>query len=116
MLTAEIEGGGDRHTFVVDTGAIVSSMQPGISKAQMQPCDIKARGVTGTHLDILGEQDVEFTLRSCNNEDIKFRHIFVVSPLKRCSSGIFGMVFLQRVGARNSLTSQSLFGAATLFR
>jgi hypothetical protein len=28
----------------------------------------------------------------------------VVSPLKRCSSGILGMDFLQRVGAEISLT------------
>jgi hypothetical protein len=48
MLTVEIEGGGDRHTFVVDTGAMVSIIQPGISKAQMQPGDVKDRGVTGT--------------------------------------------------------------------
>jgi hypothetical protein len=83
LLTLGIEGGRDRRTFVVDTGAMVSIIQPGISKAQMQPCDVKARGVTGTRLDILGEQDVEFTLRDSNNEDIKFRHVFIVSPLKR---------------------------------
>jgi hypothetical protein len=43
VLTLETTGGGDRRTFVVDTGAMVSIIQPGISKAQMQPCDVKGR-------------------------------------------------------------------------
>ena len=34
---------------------MVSLIQPEISKAQVQPCDVQARGVTGTRLDILGE-------------------------------------------------------------
>ena len=37
---------------------------------------------------------------------ITFVHTFVASPLKRCSSVIFGMDFLQKVGAEISLTSQ----------
>jgi len=39
---------------------------------------------------------------------MSFKHIFVISPLRRCSSGILGMDFLQRVGAEISLTTQSL--------
>ena len=53
-------------------------------------------------------KNVEFNLRSSNG-DITFVHTFVVSPLKRCSSGIFGMDFLQRVGAEISLTAQLLY-------
>jgi len=105
VLTLEI--GGEEFSFMVDTGAMVSLIQPGISKAQVQPCDVQARGVTGTQLDILGEQEVRFNLRS-NNGYMKFVHTFVVSPLKRCSSGILGMDFLQRVGAEISLTAQLL--------
>jgi hypothetical protein len=105
VLTLEIEG--EECEFMVDTGAMVSLVQPGISKAQVQPCDVQARGVTGTQLDILGEQKVEFTLR---NKDyfMTFEHTFVVSALIRCSSGILGMDFLQRVGAEISLTAQVL--------
>jgi hypothetical protein len=33
---------------MVDTGAMFSLVQPGISKAQVQPCDVQARGITGT--------------------------------------------------------------------
>ena len=105
VLTLEIQG--EECEFMVDTGAMVSLVQPGISKAQVHPCDVKARGVTGTQLDILGEQEVKFTLR---NKDyfMTFEHTFIVSPLVRCSSGILGMDFLQRVGAEISLTSQML--------
>jgi len=74
----------------------------------VQPCDVHARGVTGTKLDILREQEVEFNLRS-NNGDIIFVRTLVVSPLKRCSSGILGMDFLQRVGAEISLTAQVVY-------
>jgi len=49
---------------MVDTGAMVSLIQPGISKTQVQPCDVQARGVTGTQLDILGEQEVIFFLKN----------------------------------------------------
>ena len=92
---------------MVDTGAMVSLIQPGISKAQMQPYNVQASGLTGTQLDILGEQEIKFILR--NNDDyMEFVHTFVVRPLKRCRSGILGMDFLQRVGAETSLTSRSL--------
>ena len=105
VLTLEI--GGEECEFMVDTGATVSLIQPGISKAYMQPCDVQARGVTGTRLEILGEQKVEFVLRN-ENHCMTFTHTFVVSPLRRCSSGILGMDFLRQVGAEISLTTQSL--------
>ena len=105
VLTVEIEGEG--YLFMVDTGAMVSLIQPGLSKAQTQPCDIKARGVTGTQLNIIGEQEVTFNIKP-GSTSLTFIHTFVVSPLKRCSPGILGMDFLQRVGAEISLTTQSL--------
>ena len=58
MLTLEIEG--EECEFMVDTGAMVSLIQPAVSKACVQPCDVQARGVTGSQLEILGEQEVEF--------------------------------------------------------
>ena len=62
VLTIEI--GRKEFLFMVDTGAMISLVQPSISKAQVQPCDVKARGVTGTHLKVLGEQKIEFVVRS----------------------------------------------------
>jgi predicted aspartyl protease len=49
VLTIEI--GGREFVFMVDTGAIVSLIQPGISEAQVRSCDVQARGVTGTQLN-----------------------------------------------------------------
>ena len=37
VLTIDI--GGEEFLFMVDTGSMVSLIQPGISRAQMQPCD-----------------------------------------------------------------------------
>jgi len=105
VLTIEI--GGKEFLFMVDTGAMISLVQPNISKAQVQPCDVKARGVTGTHLRVLGEQEIEFIIRS-KDYYMTFVHTFVVSPMNRCSSGILGMYFVQQVGAEISLTTQSL--------
>jgi len=45
---------------MVDTGAMVSLIQPGICKAQLRLCDVQARGMTGTELGILGEQEIKF--------------------------------------------------------
>jgi predicted aspartyl protease len=102
VLTVNI--GGEEFDFMVDTGAMVSVVQPGVSKARVQPCDIRARGVTGTQLEILGEQEIEITLRN-DGYCLSTVRTFLVGPLVRCSSGILGMDFLQRVGAEISLTS-----------
>ena len=105
LLTVEIEG--EEFLFMVDTGAMVSLIKPTVSSAQVQPCNVQARGVTGTELEILGEQLVEFTIRH-NDYLVILKHTFIVSPLRCCISGILGMDFLQRVGAEVSLTSRSL--------
>jgi len=49
---------------MVDTGAMVSLIQPTVSTVSMRACDVQARGVTGTQLDILGEQQIEFGIKS----------------------------------------------------
>ena len=104
-LTLEIER--EEYEFMVDTGAMVSVIQPEISLAHVQPCDVQARGVTGTQLKIIGEQEIEFKLKT-RGQYVNFVHTFIVSPLERCSSGILSMDFLQSVGAEISLTAQSL--------
>jgi len=92
VLSIEIEG--EEFLFMVDTGAMVSLIQPKISKAQMKPCDVKARGVTGTQLKVLGEKEMEFVMRS-KHYCMTFVHTFILSPMNRCSFGILGMDFLQ---------------------
>ena len=98
-----IEIRGMEYSFMVDTGAMVSLIKPSASRAQVQSCDVTARGVTGTELEVLGEQEVEFSIKG-QGCYLTFRHTFIVSPLEHCSSGILGMDFLQQVGAEISLT------------
>ena len=86
---------------------MVSVIQPVISRAQVQQCDVRSRGIIGTQLEVLGEQEIELTLRN-QEYSRSFVHTFLVSLLKRCSSGILGMDFVQRVGTEISLTSQLL--------
>ena len=44
---------------MVNKGAMVSVIQLTTSKVQVQTCDVKARGITGIHLKVLGEQVIE---------------------------------------------------------
>jgi hypothetical protein len=97
VLTLEI--GGEVFSFMVDTGATISLIQPRISRA---------KSVTGTQLEVIGQQRIKFTLRS-KNYFKTFVYTFIVSPSIRCSSGIHGMDFLQEVGARISLTDQLFY-------
>ena len=64
-----------------NTGAIASLVQLANSRAQVQPYDIQARGVTGTQLDTLSEQEVKFNLRG-DDGFMTFVRTFVVSPFK----------------------------------
>ena len=105
ILMIEIEG--KELIFIVDTGTMVSLIQPTISKAAMRSCGVQARGVTSTQLDILGEQHIQFGIKS-HGDYVPFEHTIIVCNLKRCSSGILGMDFLQSVGAEISLPSQVL--------
>ena len=70
----------------------------------MQPCDVQARGVTGTQLEILGEHEIEFI----RHERLLHDFCSYIYSMKCCSSGILGMDFLQHVGAEISLTAQLL--------
>jgi hypothetical protein len=92
---------------MVDTGAMVSVVQPGVSKAQVQPCDIQARGITGTQLELTGEKEINFVMLHEFGHKV-FTHTFLVSPLMRCSSGILGMDFLHLEGAEISLADRVL--------
>jgi hypothetical protein len=56
ILSVNIRG--ENFEFMVDTGVMVPVVQPGVSEARVQTCDVRARGVTGTRLEILGEQEI----------------------------------------------------------
>jgi hypothetical protein len=62
LLTLEIEG--EEFIFMADTVAMASLIKPGISKAQLRACEVQFRGIPGTLLSVLGEQEVEFGIRN----------------------------------------------------
>jgi hypothetical protein len=68
---------------------------------------VQARGVSGTRLEILGVQNVKFTVRS-QVGTVTLIHSFVVCQLQIDSAGILGLNFLQKVGAEISLTDNLL--------
>jgi hypothetical protein len=105
LLTVEIGRG--RFEFVVDTGATVLLIKPTVSKAQVRKSQVQARGVSGTSLEILGVQDVKFTI-GFPTGSMTFIQSFMVCPLEICSAGILDLDFLQRVGAEISLSDNSL--------
>ena len=52
---------GVRKRFIVDTGAPVTLVQSGTSKAPFCRTTLKPQGVTGKGLHVLGTQVIEFT-------------------------------------------------------
>ena len=88
MVTAMVNGG--QTSWVVDTGATVSVVKPGIIKGQMCDTMVKATGVTGDKLDVKGTQEIE--LRFANGDT--YRHQFVVCPIEINHDGILGLDFM----------------------
>jgi hypothetical protein len=90
LLTDEIRRG--KFEFVVDTGATVSFIKPTVCEARARKSQLHARGVSGTNLEILGVQEVKFTIGFLN-ESMASIHLFRVFPLEICSAGILGLDF-----------------------
>lgn len=59
--------------FLVDTGAVVSLIQPGVSSVQLCQTDVYAKGVTGDALELMGSQVVQVRLDS-----LAIDHEFIV--------------------------------------
>jgi len=60
LLKVEVEG--QLHQFLVDSGASLSLVKPGISQAEVRPTNTATRGITGTKLKSLGTQIIEIKL------------------------------------------------------
>jgi hypothetical protein len=63
---------------------------------------VQARGISGTNLETLRLQNIKFQTTN-DSQTMTFIHAFVVCPLVIGVAGIFGMDFLQKVGAEISL-------------
>ena len=61
-LLLEVEVEGQLHQFLVDSGASLNVVKPGVSQAEVRPTNTAARGITGTQLKSLGTQIIEIKL------------------------------------------------------
>jgi hypothetical protein len=89
--------------MLVDTGATVSVMKPGIAMSEVRTTHITAMGITGNTLRVLGTQDVMFTVGNKN-----FTHEFLIAALDAEYSGILGVDVLRHMGARVGLRTSTL--------
>jgi hypothetical protein len=84
-LVLEIEIEGKCHLVLVDSGASLSVMKPGIS-TELQPTQTAARGITGNKLKATGTQYITLWEGKRN-----FKCEFLIVPLDVEVSGILGM-------------------------
>jgi hypothetical protein len=74
------------HQFLIDSGARLSLVKPGVSQTEVRPTDTAARGITGTKLKSLGNQTIEIKLGNRT-----YQHEFLVTPLDVDYSGVLGL-------------------------
>ena len=102
-LLLEVQVEGITHQFLIDSGASVSLIKPGINQAEIAPTDLATRGITGAKLKSLGTQEVEIQLGNRT-----YTHEFLVTPLGVDCSGVFGHDLLRRMEAKDDLCSGGL--------
>ena len=61
-LLLEVQVEGIIHQFLINSGASVSLIKPGVSRAEIAPTDLAARGITGAKLKSIGTKEVEIQL------------------------------------------------------
>ena len=91
-LKVELEGYLVR--LLVDTGAQISVLKNPIPGIALEPSRLKARGVTGQSLTVLGEQEL-----LCNLKGTKVRHRFTVAPIDTDHEGLIGLDLLKKLSA-----------------
>lgn len=94
---------GQPHLFLIDSGANLSLVKPGVSHAEVLHTNMAARGITGTKLKSIGTHIMELRLG-----DRVYRHEFLVTPLDVEFSGVFGMDLLRLMEAKLDLCSSGL--------
>ena len=93
---------GVSREFIVDSGSSVLLIQPGIYCSEVRPSSTTSFGVTGDELDILGEQDVQFSPNNWN-----YGHTFCVCSLPTEADGILRMDFLLEMKTRAQVAETS---------
>jgi len=102
-LLLEVQVEGEPHQFLIDSGASLSLVKPGVSRTVIKPTDLAAREITGKKLKSLGTQEIEMKLG---------RHVYVleflVTPLDVEYSGVLGLDILRQMEAKVDLCSGGL--------
>jgi hypothetical protein len=102
-LLLEVEVEGEFHQFLVDSGASLSLVKPGVSQAEVCPTNTAARGITGIKLKSLGTQIIEIKL----GKKI-YTHESVLTPLDVEYSGVLGLDIFRLMEAKIDLCSGGL--------
>jgi len=110
-LLLEIEVEGRSHLVLVDSGASLSVMQPGVSDAELRPTQTVARGLTGNKFKTTGIQAITFRRGSKT-----FKHEFLIARLVVDYSGILGVDILRRMEVRVDLWTSTLVLGRTSHR
>jgi hypothetical protein len=110
-LLLEIEIELRSHLDLVDSGAILSVMKPGVSDAKLQPTQTAARGITGNKLQTTGIQTITVRVGSKT-----FTHDFMIARLGIDYSGVLGVDLLRRMEARVDLRTSTLVLGRTSHR
>jgi hypothetical protein len=97
-LLLEVEVENQLHRFLIDSGASLSLVKPGISQAEVRPTNTAARGITGAKLKSLGNQTIEIKLGNRI-----YQHEFLVTPLNVEYSGVLGLDILRLMEAKVDL-------------
>jgi predicted aspartyl protease len=102
-LPLEIEIDGRFHLILVDTGASVSMVKPGIVASEIQGNQIAARGITGRKLKVRGIQVMTYKV-------VKriFTHECLIAPLDGEYSGILGADVLRQMEASIDFRTSTL--------
>jgi len=102
-LLLEVQVEGEPHQFLIDSGASLNLVKPGVSRTVIKLTDLAARGITGTKLKSLGPQEIGIELG---------RHVYVheclVTPLDVEYSGVLGLDILRQMEAKVDLCSGGL--------
>jgi hypothetical protein len=110
-LLLEIEIEGLRHLVLVDSGASLSVMKPGIGSSELRPTQTAVKGVTGNKLKTAGTQIITFRVGSST-----YTHEFLIAPLDVDYSGILGVDILERMEATVDLRTSTLVLGRTSHR
>jgi hypothetical protein len=102
-LLLEIEIDGRFYPMLIDSGASVSVIKPGIVASEIRKTQTIARGITGNRLKIMGTQVVTFKV----GKRI-FTHELLTASLDTEYSGILGVDILRHMEARVDLRTSTL--------